>query len=192
MKKSAMLAEEIKFLDFTFNPQLRTLQNKDNLLQLRKKQSDVLALLCAKYPEPVGRDEFLKEVWDTGYVTSQSIAQIIRSLRVSMGDEAKSIIVTIPKLGYKLSVQPYSKKNEVVTATRSFDTLTPGNVTLEHVSFTAQSVMQNMPFSKEEMSSLSCIIPKMGTNRKKLTPQTLFIGVVAVLCLSLICGAIPV
>lgn len=98
---------KIYFLNFTFNPVLRTLQHHDEVLQLRKKQSDVLALLCAKYPDPVLQDEFLAEVWNGGYVTSQSIAQMIRSLRISLSDESKSIIVTIPKLGYQLRARPY-------------------------------------------------------------------------------------
>nr|ELA0086668.1 winged helix-turn-helix domain-containing protein [Klebsiella aerogenes] len=96
----------IYFLDFTFNPFVRTLQQNEKVIQLRKKQSDVLTLLCKKYPDPVSQDEFLMEVWEGGYVTSQSIAQMIRSLRIILGDESKSTIVTIPKLGYQFTVEP--------------------------------------------------------------------------------------
>lgn len=63
MKKCVVNAGKIYFLNFTFNPKSRTLQQYDTVLQFRKKQSDVLALLCAKYPEPVSQAEFLAEVW---------------------------------------------------------------------------------------------------------------------------------
>ncbi|CCP07014.1 transcriptional regulator [Erwinia amylovora MR1] len=47
-----------------------------------------------------------------GYVTSQSIAQVIRSLRLSLDDINKNIIVTIPKLGYQFTAQPSDKEPE--------------------------------------------------------------------------------
>lgn len=101
---------KIYFLDFIFNPKTRTLQKSDSRIQLRKKQADVLNLLCAKYPEPVSREDFLTGVWNGGYVTTQSIAQVIRSLRLNLDDNNKKIIVTIPKLGYRFTVQPLYKE----------------------------------------------------------------------------------
>lgn len=101
-----MKNRNILFLNFTFNRKLRILQNADRVIQLRKKESDVLALLCEYYPNPVSQDDFLARVWGGGYVTSQSIAQVIRSLRLCLGDESKSIISTIPKLGYKFTITP--------------------------------------------------------------------------------------
>jgi len=92
--------------EFTFNRKQRVLRQADQVIQLRKKESDVLALLCDKYPNPVSQDDFLAEVWGGGYVTSQSIAQVIRSLRLNLGDKKKSTISTIPKLGYKLTIAP--------------------------------------------------------------------------------------
>jgi len=96
----------ICFLNFTFNRKLRTLQRADEVIQLRKKEADVLALLCDKFPNPVSQNDFLSEVWGGSYVTSQSIAQVIRSLRLILCDDKKNIILTIPKLGYKLAVTP--------------------------------------------------------------------------------------
>uniref|UniRef100_A0A1A9VZ33 OmpR/PhoB-type domain-containing protein n=1 Tax=Glossina brevipalpis TaxID=37001 RepID=A0A1A9VZ33_9MUSC len=85
-----------------------------DLIQLRKKESEVLALLCRKYPNPVHHSEFLDEVWGGGYVTSHSIAQVIRSLRKLLKKNGKNIILTIPKLGYRLGIEPqYDEGNEV-------------------------------------------------------------------------------
>ncbi|WP_249215702.1 winged helix-turn-helix domain-containing protein [Citrobacter sp. JGM124] len=106
MNTNEMNAGNIFILNFTFNHKLRILQQAEQVIQLRKKEADVLALLCEKHPNPVSQNDFLINVWGGGYVTSQSIAQVIRSLRLSLGDEKKSTISTIPKLGYKLTTAP--------------------------------------------------------------------------------------
>jgi len=96
----------VNILDYKFNFKLRLLKRCDSVQRLRKKEADVLALLCVKYPQPVLREDFLNEIWHGRYVTPQSIAQVIRSLRLSLGDNDKSMITTIPKLGYQLTVEP--------------------------------------------------------------------------------------
>lgn len=106
MNVSLMSNGNIYFLDFVFNPKLRTLSCGDETYQLRKKEADVLALLCERYPHPVSQDDFLSCVWEGGYVTPQSIAQVIRALRRSLQDKEKQIIVTIPKLGYRFGASP--------------------------------------------------------------------------------------
>lgn len=99
---------------FTFYPKNRCLELEGTLHQLRKKESEVLALLCKKYPNPVHHSEFLDEVWGGGYVTSHSIAQVIRSLRKLLKKDGKNIILTIPKLGYRLGIEPqYEEENDV-------------------------------------------------------------------------------
>ncbi|WP_240355203.1 winged helix-turn-helix domain-containing protein [Pectobacterium brasiliense] len=106
MKDTLMNGEQVYFLNFVFNIKTRSLKKDEDIYQLRKKEADVLALLCCKYPKPVSQDDFLAEVWQGGYVTSQSIAQVIRSLRRTLEDKNKNIIITIPKLGYQLATQP--------------------------------------------------------------------------------------
>lgn len=106
MGSNKMTDGNIYFLDYIFNRKTRTLQKNGVVSRLRKKQSDVLALLCDKYPNPVSLQEFLDEVWEGGYVTPQSIAQVIRSLRLSLNDTKKIIIITVPKLGYHINVVP--------------------------------------------------------------------------------------
>ena len=97
---------DIYFSDIVFNPKFRTLQQQEKIIRLRKKESEVLRLLCTNYPRPVMQQDFLSEVWRGGYVTAKSIAQIIRSLRLKIGDEAKKVIATVPKLGYQFAAVP--------------------------------------------------------------------------------------
>lgn len=155
MKQYVANAGGFYFLNFAFNPRNRTLQRGDVVLQLRKKQSDVLALLCTKYPEPVSHTEFLTEVWGGSYVTSQSIAQMIRSLRVNLEDNTKSIIVTIPKLGYQLTVEPCWKE------------------------FGIEADIQSIPVRDDSMSVISHAPSRTARNRKMFSLQSLFLKAVA-------------
>lgn len=104
------MKDDIFFLDFVFNKRFRTLyhlRHTENIIQLRKKESDVLGLLCDRHPHPVSQDDFLRVIWGGRYVCTQSIAQIIRRLRVILNDENRNIIMTISKLGYKLNTSCY-------------------------------------------------------------------------------------
>lgn len=179
MKKCVVNAGKISFLNFTFNPKSRTLQQDDTVFQLRKKQSEVLALLCAKYPEPVSQAEFLAEVWGGGYVTSQSIAQMIRSLRVSLGDDTKSIIVTIPKLGYQLTAEPCWEEPESEPDKPGFESSFPENNEVDNVSFSTQSMIKVIPVSANSMSAIPYSAPIAVPDRKTFSPQTLFSSAVA-------------
>ena len=190
MKKCLVSAGKIYFLNFTFNPKYRTLQQNNSILQLRKKQSDVLALLCEKYPEPVSQAEFLAEVWGGSYVTSQSIAQIIRSLRVSLGDDAKSIIVTIPKLGYQLTVEPCWEEPETEPHKPGFESSFPEKIEVDNASFSTQSMINAIPLSANSMSVIPYSARRGVPDRKKFSPQTLFLSAIAVLFFSLIFVAI--
>lgn len=186
MKKCVVNAGKIYFLNFTFNPNSRTLQQDDTIVQLRKKQSDVLALLCRKYPEPVSQAEFLAEVWGGGYVTSQSIAQMIRSLRVSLGDETKSIIVTIPKLGYQLTARPSCEEPEAEPHEPGFASSFPEYREADNVSFPARPTMNVTSVSTGSMSVIPHPAPVKLLHSKKFSPQTLFLSAAVALFFSLI------
>jgi putative transposase len=189
MKNSSANAGKIYFLDFTFDPALRTLQKNDTVLQLRKKQSGVLALLCAKYPNPVSQEDFLAEVWEGGYVTSQSIAQMIRSLRISLEDESKSIIVTIPKLGYQLSAQPSREEPEPEPDKRNAERFTSGTVELENVSFTTQPVINIRPPGTRSLAVIPYPTLRTIPARRRFNPRTYIVSAIAAIFISLICVA---
>lgn len=175
MGTNILNAGKIYFLNFTFNPKARTLQHDDTVLQLTKKQSDVLALLCAKYPEPVSQTEFLNEVWRGGYVTSQSIAQTIRSLRVSLGDDTKSIIITIPKLGYQLTAEPCREESEAESDKPGFESYFLGDIEVDTVSFSTQSMVNVIPVSANSMSVIPYSAHDAVHNGKNISPQTLLL-----------------
>lgn len=186
MKKCVANVGKIHFLNFTFNPNLRTLQQDDTVLQLRKKQSEVLALLCDKYPEPVSQAEFLAEVWGGGYVTSQSIAQMIRSLRISLGDDTKSIIVTIPKLGYQLTAQPCREEAETEPDKGSYESFSPGNIEVDNVSFSTRSVINIIPANTTSLSVVPYSAPRAIPARRRLSTHKLFLSTLVAFFFSLV------
>lgn len=166
---------------FTFNRKLRILQHAESIIQLRKKEADVLLLLCEKYPNPVLQDDFLMEVWGGGYVTSQSIAQVIRSLRLNLGDEKKSTISTIPKLGYKLTVAPIYE--DALPTKFQYGEVIKINHDRDDFSYTEQqSVINVMPSS----SSIS-IIPYTPTKKRFFSTRRLILSSVILIFGSLAC-----
>ncbi|WP_256122469.1 winged helix-turn-helix domain-containing protein [Enterobacter pasteurii] len=189
MKNSSTKQGKIFFLDYTFNPALRTLQREDTILQLRKKQSDVLALLCAKYPSPVSQDEFLSEVWDGSYVTSQSIAQMIRSLRISLKDESKNIIVTIPKLGYQLTAEPTWEASlsepELEPDTLNERSPAAGTIELDNISYSAKPITSYQPAPPTTSMTVVSYVPQHKPVGRKLTSRKWFIFAVATLSIFL-------
>ncbi len=165
MNTNEMNDGNIFFLNFTFNRKLRILQHAEQVTQLRKKEADVLALLCDKYPNPVSQDDFLMKVWGGGYVTSQSIAQVIRSLRRSLGDDKKSTISTIPKLGYKLTITPIYE--EVVPTKYQYGEAVKVSHERDEFSYAEQKTIINGISSSSSIS----IIPYTQTKKRFFSPR---------------------
>lgn len=191
MKNSSSQEEKISFLNFTFNPALRILQQDDITQQLRKKQSDVLVLLCKKYPAPVSQEEFQAKVWNGSYVTPQSIAQMIRSLRLSLKDEDKNIIVTIPKLGYQLTAQPTWIETEAVKDKPVKTIAMSGRVTADNLSCSNQSVINYQPPPPTTATTMTVIPYSLHhkTSARKISSRKWLVSAVALLCFSLFCVA---
>lgn len=168
MNTNEMNDGNIFFLNFTFNRKLRILQHAEQITQLRKKEADVLALLCDNYPNPVSQNDFLMKVWGGGYVTSQSIAQVIRSLRRSLGDDKKSTISTIPKLGYKLTITPIYE--DVLPTKFQYGEVVKMNLEPDDFSYTEQKTAINGISSSSTIS----IVPYTSGKKKFFSPKKVF------------------
>jgi len=169
----------IFFLNFTFNRKLRILQHAEQVTQLRKKEADVLALLCDTYPNPVSQNDFLMKVWGGGYVTSQSIAQVIRSLRRSLGDDKKSTIATIPKLGYKLTITPIYE--DVLPTKFQYGDIVKISHEPENFSYTEQKT----PINGISSSSTLSIVPYTSGRKSFFSPRKIFFSSVIFILSSL-------
>lgn len=181
MNTNEMNDGNIFFLNFTFNRKLRILQQGEQVTQLRKKEAEVLALLCDSHPNPVSQDDFLMKVWGGGYVTSQSIAQVIRSLRRSLGDDKKSTISTIPKLGYKLTITPIY---EDVLPTKKIQYGDVLKISHERDDFSYTE--QKTPINGISSSSSISIIPYVSAKKKIFSSRKIVFSSVILILASLV------
>ncbi|MGR5145831.1 winged helix-turn-helix domain-containing protein [Photobacterium alginatilyticum] len=74
--------------------------------QLRIKEAELLKYLCQRYPNVALRTDIAANVWANTYASEFTINQTVNSLRSKLFNQGKSLIITVPKRGYKLGVQP--------------------------------------------------------------------------------------
>ncbi|MGF1684331.1 winged helix-turn-helix domain-containing protein [Photobacterium minamisatsumaniensis] len=74
--------------------------------QLRVKEAELLKLLCQKYPHVALRKDLAENIWAGTYVSDFTINQTVNGLRSKLFDLGKSLIITVPKRGYKLTTEP--------------------------------------------------------------------------------------
>jgi adenylate cyclase len=75
---------------------------------LRPQSLSVLKILTDRSGEVVTKDELMAAIWPGIAVTDDSLVQCITELRKALGDDAHSIIKTVPKRGYVLSAEQQS------------------------------------------------------------------------------------
>lgn len=81
---------------------------KSRTLKLQPQPMQVLLLLAAAHGKVVLRTELLAQVWDGALPNDEVLTKAISKLRKALGDapQAPTFIETIPKVGYRLLVQP--------------------------------------------------------------------------------------
>lgn len=88
-----------------------TLNSEDNLLmkgdevvrKLSVFESKLLKLLMLNMNEVVTRQQIEQELWEDSYANEQSLNNYIAKLRKYLSDDESLELMTIPKVGYKLS-----------------------------------------------------------------------------------------
>jgi DNA-binding winged helix-turn-helix (wHTH) protein/Flp pilus assembly protein TadD len=92
--------------DVTFDPTTRTLTYKDGRpARLRNKSKDVLVYLLNGPNRTVTKDEILDSVWSDVTVSDESLVQCIADIRRIVGKDARQIVETVPREGYRINVQ---------------------------------------------------------------------------------------
>jgi DNA-binding winged helix-turn-helix (wHTH) protein len=92
-----------RFGQFTLSPGRRLLLRGDSEVPLIPRYFDLLHLLIARRNEAVARDEIFDRVWSDVVVSDGALTQAIRSLRRSLGDDAREprFIRTVSRHGYR-------------------------------------------------------------------------------------------
>lgn len=109
------LEKDIIIDGIEFNPYIRRIKCDKEIKTIRKKESEVLFLLCSTYPDAVTYTDLSAKIWPYSHVSRPCITQIIFALREILGDSARSKIQTIPKLGYRLTCKPLTKNGKDFT-----------------------------------------------------------------------------
>ena len=87
-------------------------------LPLRPKSFALLRFLVENAGRLLDRDTIMAAVWPDLFVTDDSIAQCIGSIRRALGDEAQRLLRTVPKRGYLFAAE-VSSAEPVMAAPRA-------------------------------------------------------------------------
>jgi TolB-like protein/DNA-binding winged helix-turn-helix (wHTH) protein len=93
-----------QFAGYTLDVERGSLGAADREINLRPKSYEVLRYLVEHADRLVTKEELIKEVWPDVIATDESLARCISEVRHAIGDEKQSIIKTVAKRGYKLTV----------------------------------------------------------------------------------------
>src|SRR6195256_3846798 len=96
-----------RFADYEFDELGRQLRVKGRAVELEAKPLDILLQLLLHAGEVVTKEELLESVWPDVMVVDGSLATAVSKLRKAMGDDDHPVIVTVPRVGYRLAVPVY-------------------------------------------------------------------------------------
>ena len=96
-----------------FSPSHQRITTPDGqTIALRKKNAEVLLALVKCHNQTVTTEQLYQQVWGSKVVSEGVIKRSICDLRNVFTDDDKSLIVTVPKLGYRLSMNVEISQSE--------------------------------------------------------------------------------
>jgi serine/threonine protein kinase/DNA-binding winged helix-turn-helix (wHTH) protein len=98
-----------RFADCEFDELRREFRVKGKPVELESKPLDILLQLLLHSGEVVTKEELLDSVWPSVMVVDGSLATAVSKLRKAMGDEQHPVVLTVPRVGYRLAVPVYCK-----------------------------------------------------------------------------------
>jgi len=110
-----MNSEVIKIGDVTFDPKTRTLTTGDgSAAQLRHKSKEVLHFLVENPGRTISKTEIMDAVWTDVAVSDESLVQCIADIRRVIGEDARQIVETVPRQGYRLNLRAHVQERRSV------------------------------------------------------------------------------
>nr|WP_281496080.1 winged helix-turn-helix domain-containing protein [Marivita sp. S6314] len=74
-------------------------------MQLRNKSKAVLSFLAQRPNRTVAKSDILEEIWTDVIASDESLVQCIADIRRTLGADARRIVETVPREGYRLNVE---------------------------------------------------------------------------------------
>ncbi len=99
-----------RFGTFEFDESSRKLRADGQPIDLEAKPLEVLSQLLLHAGEVVTKDELLEAVWPDTTVVDGSLATAVSKLRKALGDDQQAIVLTVPRVGYRLGVPAQAKR----------------------------------------------------------------------------------
>lgn len=100
-----------------FDRRTRSLSLKDgSRIELRNKSKSVLAYLLQHPNQTVSKSDILDEVWTDVIASDESLVQCIADIRRAIGEDARNVIETVPREGYRANVQEKPRKERKTAA----------------------------------------------------------------------------
>ncbi len=98
-----------RFANCEFAELRRELRVNGRRVELESKPLDILLQLLLHSGEVVTKEELLDAVWPSVMVVDGSLATAVSKLRKAMGDEQHPVVLTVPRIGYRLAVPVHCK-----------------------------------------------------------------------------------
>jgi eukaryotic-like serine/threonine-protein kinase len=93
-----------RFARFEFDESSRELRSNGAVVELESKPLEVLYQLLLHAGEVVTKEELLESAWPGVTVVEGSLATAVSKLRKAMGEEDSLLVLTVPRIGYRLAV----------------------------------------------------------------------------------------
>jgi adenylate cyclase len=93
----------LQFERYTLDIARHSLRAADRKIALRPKNFEVLRYLVENPDRLVTKEELLKAIWPDVVVTEESLTRCVSEVRQAIGDSKQTIIVTVPRCGYRFT-----------------------------------------------------------------------------------------
>src|SRR5262249_44591868 len=92
-----------QFEGYTLDIVRNSLRAADREVPLRRKSFELLRYLVENPDRLVTKEELLKAIWPNVIVTDEVLTQCVSEVRQATGDSKQTIIVTVPRRGYRFA-----------------------------------------------------------------------------------------
>src|SRR5262249_31125163 len=93
----------LQFEGYTLDIARHSLRAADRKIALRPKNFELLRYLVENPDRLVTKEELLKAIWPDVVVTEESLTRCVSEVRQAIGDSKQTIIVTVPRCGYRFA-----------------------------------------------------------------------------------------
>src|SRR5260370_4581457 len=93
----------VRFEGYTLDIGRNSLRAADREVALRRKSFALLRYLVENPDRLVTKEELLKAIWPNVIVTDESLMHCVSEVRQALGDSKQTIIVTVPRCGYRFA-----------------------------------------------------------------------------------------